>query len=139
MEFNIDNYEVSPHPKTKNWVYVWEPLDADVPESAKPYCCYGSTVIFYADDEHKIELGRTEHKITHSFRGDTNLIYRESHFFLMSGQVVWHNNKWFMEWTATKPSATLEEEDDGGFWCQGDRPAVRQKSKVKKIKKDTSP
>lgn len=115
MKFNIDNYEISPHPETRNWVYVWEPLNVDIPESAHPYCCY-------EDDSHKVELGRNRHTITHSFKGETLLFYGDCHFFLMSGKVMWHNNAWYMRWTAHKASACLEKEDDEckGYWCQGE-------------------
>lgn len=127
MKFDISDYEVAPHPETRSWVYVWEPLNVDVPQSAHPYCCYANMVIFYEDDLHRVELGSTRHTITHSFKGETLLLYGSRHFFLMSGKVVWHNNAWYMRWTAHKSSAFLEEENDErkGYWCQGECVFIR--------------
>lgn len=121
MKFDISNYLIQPHPETKNWVHIWEPLKTSAPQTAQPYCCYNSTVIFYKSAELREEIDRAEHTIKHSFVGNTVLQGKGFYLHLMSGRVVWHNDQWQMQWTAYKHLGQILEEESGlGFWVQGD-------------------
>lgn len=121
MKFDITNYIIQPHPETKNWVYVWEPLNTTAPETAHPYCCYNSTVIFYEDADKLKEIDRTEYTIRYSFRGNTILQGNGFVLQLMSGKVVWHADRWQMQWLAHKHLGQMVEKESGlGLWVQGD-------------------
>src|SRR4028119_488123 len=100
MIIDILDLQITPHPETRNWIIVYEPLDIDLPESAYPYCCYASHVIFYKSKSDLTILGETDHKIRYTSRGNTILRHGNQQFVLMTGKVVYHNNRWQFEWVA---------------------------------------
>jgi hypothetical protein len=119
MIIDISDLQIGPHPETRNWIIVYEPLDVDLPESAYPYCCYLNHVIFYKGRNDRTVLAETDHQIRYTVRGNTILRHGSQQFVLMTGKVIYHNSRWQCEWIAHKTTGLIEE-GGTGFWCQGE-------------------
>jgi hypothetical protein len=118
----------------------WEPIRTTAPQTARPYCCYLSTVIFYkvpralTPDGREFERWDTVEsawnllgeRYTDEDLGWSSLAPFVLHngvvYELGGGSVVWRNGRWFHEWLAwrldpEKTSANrVDPEDARDAW-----------------------
>lgn len=84
----------------KNGIKIIEPLHvSNVPQSARPYCCYLSTVIFY--DDHRNELARID---THDLCSvvDQLILVDGVWYEMTSSKVEWYQGRWVKLWYGYK-------------------------------------
>lgn len=89
-EFTQD--EDSPH-----WGAFWEPLKVDLPETAKPGCCYGNHIVFY---------DRSGNKLLKDYITTYELMAPHPHLLylagkwreVVNGRVEYREGQWFMRW-----------------------------------------
>lgn len=95
-------------PDATHWWVVWEPLDTDAPEDARPYC-YGIGEIDFYDRTGNRHLDRRVrcHDLTAPHPMLVLLkdgVWRE----VLSGKVVYRNGRWHMRWLcATNTRAAM--------------------------------
>lgn len=89
-EFTRD--EDAPH-----WGAFWEPLNVNLPESARPSCCYGRDIIFYDRTGNKLLVDHVRH---YDFMGPhPHLLYvGDAWREVVSGRVEYRDGNWYMRW-----------------------------------------
>ena len=50
----VNSGEFEQDPDAAHWGVFWEPLDVDLPETAKPSCCYNDCIVFYDKTGNKL-------------------------------------------------------------------------------------
>ena len=80
-----------------HFVHVWEPLDVDLPETARPYCYGAGEIDFYDKTGNTVLWRRVRH---HQFCGGKDvLLLSDGRFYeVYSGQVLFREGRWFMRW-----------------------------------------
>lgn len=92
--------------------HMWEPLEVNPPASAKPYTCYGNTVIFYRDRVGDDEIARCRHL-------DLNTAHRSLVFLggrwyeVGAGAVVQRDGQWAMRWNLAANTRAAHEANAG--------------------------
>jgi hypothetical protein len=95
-EFTQDND--APH-----WGAFWEPLKLDLPDTAKPSCCYGNQIVFYDRTGNKL---LKDYVTTYDFIGPhPHLLFLEGKWReVVNGRVEYRDGQWFMRWTVVTNS-----------------------------------
>ena len=108
----VTSGEFTPDDDSQYWGAFWEPLKIDLPETARPSCCYTNSIVFYNKSGNKLLKDYVSH---YSFTGVhphlLNLAgkWRE----VVNGRVEYRNGQWFMRWgvaTNTRWAKTLNGE-----------------------------
>lgn len=89
-EFTQDND--APH-----WGAFWEPLKVDLPETAKPSCCYGNHIVFYDSSGNKL---LKDYVTTYDFCNvHPHLLYLSGKWReVVNGRVEYRGGQWYMRW-----------------------------------------
>lgn len=80
-----------------HWGVFWEPLQVDLPATARPSCCYGDHVVFYDRSGNKLLKDYVRH---YDFIGAHPHVlhlagaWRE----VVNGRVEYRNGHWYMRW-----------------------------------------
>lgn len=81
----------------ENHVWLWEPLDVDAPEDARPYCFGVGEIDFYSRDGNTLTHRHVRH---HDFNGGKDVVLLSDGVFyqVCGGQCVYKNGRWMMRW-----------------------------------------
>jgi hypothetical protein len=88
-------------PDGANCVHIWEPLDVDLPEDAKPHCCLVNEIQFWDKTGNKNLLAHNARH--HDIAGCIVYLHGTSTWWkVASGTCVYRNGRWYMRWWAHK-------------------------------------
>ena len=100
----VNSGEFEQDPEAEHWGVFWEPLDVNLPDSARPSCCLGQDIVFYDKTGNKLLKDHVRH---YGFMGahphllNVNGRWRE----IVSGRVEYRDGKgWYMRWTVVTNS-----------------------------------
>lgn len=79
------------------WGTFWEPLQVDLPASARPSCCYVNSIIFYDRTGNKMLKDHVRH---FGFMGPhPHLLYLSGKWReVINGRVEYRDGQWYMRW-----------------------------------------
>ncbi len=93
----VNSGEYTPDERIKNWGVYWEPLQVDLPESARPSCCLINSIIFYDRTGNKLLKDYVKH---YGFMGPSpHLLHLEGKWReVFNGRVEYRDGHWYMRW-----------------------------------------
>jgi hypothetical protein len=106
--WRVNSGEYTTDEDSAHWGAFWEPLDVYLPESARPSCCFGDSIVFY---------DRTGNRLLKDFVRHYNFIGAHPHLLFLegkwreviSGRCEYRNNHWYMRWAvATNTAMAIE-------------------------------
>lgn len=96
---------------TEHWGAFWEPLQVDLPATAKPHCCYAQSIYFYDRQGNKLLKDHVQH--FGFMAAHPNLLHLEGKWReVVNGRVEYRNGHWYMRWgvaTNTRNAIALNE------------------------------
>ena len=95
--WRVNTGAYTPDEKYENWGVFWEPLQVDLPESAKPSCCYGNSIVFYDRTGNKLLCDYVRH---YEFMGPhPHLLWLDGKWReVVNGRCEYRDGQWFMRW-----------------------------------------
>lgn len=95
--WHVNSGEYEQDEGSEHWGVFWEPLQVDLPESAKPSCFHGGGIVFYDRTGNKLLCDYVRH---YEFMGASPHLlqlagkWRE----VVNGRCEYRNGHWFMRW-----------------------------------------
>lgn len=100
----VNSGEFEQDPDAEHWGVFWEPLDVNLPESAKPSCCYTDSIVFYDRTGNKLLKDFVSH---YGFNGaHPHLLNLKGRWReVVSGRVEYRAGLgWYMRWSVVTNS-----------------------------------
>lgn len=93
---NSGEYEPDADPQSK-WGAFWEPLKVDLPDTAKPSCCYSDCIAFYDRSGNRLLRDFVRH---YQFMGvHPHLLWLDGMWReVVNGRVEYRDGHWYMRW-----------------------------------------
>ena len=93
----VNSGEYTPDDRSQHWGVFWEPLDVDLPENAKPSCCYTDSIVFYDRSGNKLLKDFVRH---FGFLGPhPHLLHIAGKWReVINGRVEFRAGHWYMRW-----------------------------------------
>lgn len=100
----VNSGEFEQDPEAEHWGVFWEPLDVDLPDTARPSCCLSDCIVFYDRTGNKLLQDMVRH---YSFMGaHPHLLYLNGQWReVIAGRVEYRQGKgWYMRWSVVTNS-----------------------------------
>jgi hypothetical protein len=93
----VNSGEYTPDEHSEHWGVFWEPLQVDLPETARPACCYTDSIIFYDRTGNKLLKDHVRHfGFIEPFPNLLHVAGKWREVF--NGRVEYRDGRWYMRW-----------------------------------------
>jgi len=94
----VNSGEYTPDERSQHWGVFWEPLHVDLPESARPSCCYSNSIVFY-DRTGNNKLLKDFVKHSGFLAPHPHLLHLDGKWReVFNGRVEYRGGHWHMRW-----------------------------------------